>query len=132
MRNKPWVSQENSLSPEAGSRVYEPEHGRLDLRDRLIAFFREQDVLIADEDAGENASLICSGRLDSLALFNLTIWVEQESGRPFDVTTLDLAREWDTLSGIVAFVEELRGERAHPNGQTGRAAEVDLEWDTKS
>lgn len=82
----------------------------MDLHDRLIAFLKEQDVLNTGIDPKDDTSLIRSGLLDSFALFSLALWVEREAGRPFDVTTFDLSREWDTVAGIVGFVETLKGE----------------------
>ena len=104
----------------------------LDLRDRLMTFLKEQDVLFTGIEPKNDTSLIRSGLLDSLALFNLALWVEREAGRPFDVTTLDLSREWDTVAGIVGFVETLKGERAHSNNGLGRPEGSSPEWNTKS
>lgn len=104
----------------------------MDLRERLIDFLKEQDVRIPVSGTEEEASLIRSGLLDSLALFNLALWVEREAGRPVDVTALDLSREWDTVAGIVRFVENLKGERARPNDEASLPAPSSPAWDTKS
>ncbi len=87
--------------------------------------------MIAGSDPMEETSLIRSGLLDSLALFNLALWVEREAGQPFDLTSLDLSREWDTVAGIVEFVETLKGERARPNGGANQPERSNPEWDTK-
>lgn len=104
----------------------------MNLRERLIVFLKEQDVQIPESGPLEDTSLIRSGLLDSLALFNLALWVEREAGRPFDLTALDLSREWDTVAGIVGFVETLKGERAQPNGGSDQAVRAGGEWNTKS
>lgn len=89
---------------------------RATLQDRLIAFFMEQDVMIGQADLADDASLIRSGLVDSSALLNLTLWVEREAGRPFDVTALDLPEDWDTVADIVRFVEELKKDRSSLGG----------------
>jgi acyl carrier protein len=102
------------------------------LRDRLIAFLGEQDVMPETGVLDDETSLIRSGLLDSLALFNLTLWVEREAGRPFDVTALDLSRDWDTVAGIVAFVAALQANRAaHPKA-AGPFPGSDSPWPAKS
>jgi acyl carrier protein len=105
---------------------------RQDLRDRLIAFLKEQDIKIEDIDTREDASLIRSGLLDSLALFQLSLWVEREAGRPYDLTAVDLSREWDTVSGIVGFVEALKEQRLRSSNETVRPGPPGPAWDTKS
>lgn len=103
----------------------------MDLRDRLIAFLKEQDVAIGEIDSQEDLSLIRSGLLDSLALFNLTLWVEREAG-PYDLTSVDLSREWDTVAGIVGFVEALKAQGSRPNATTAQPGGPGPAWDTKS
>lgn len=93
----------------------------LDLRERLLAFLKEQDLAIPASDLKEDTLLISSGLLDSLALYNLTLWVEREAGRSYDLTTVDLSREWDTVTGIAGFVEMLvRADGAHSNAETAQ------------
>jgi len=50
------------------------------------------------------SSLIKSGLLDSLALFNLALWVEAEIGAPIDLATIELAECWDTAAAIAVFI----------------------------
>jgi acyl carrier protein len=52
--------------------------------------------------------LLSSGRLDSVALFQLVLWIEEKAGRPIDASTVDMRAEWDTIDSIVAFVERER------------------------
>lgn len=89
----------------------------MELRERLVAFFREQDLMIEESDLQENRSLIRSGLLDSLALFNLALWVEREAGQPFDLTAVDLSRDWDTVATIVEFVDKLKHKQAGANAE---------------
>lgn len=55
-----------------------------------------------------SSSLIRSGLLDSLALLNLALWIQEEVGPEIDLTAFDLAKEWDTLSDIEEFIERHR------------------------
>jgi len=71
------------------------------LRDDLLAFLTDQGVELGDHDA---EPLFESGRLDSLALFNLVLWIEDRTGVPIDPTAFDLAQEWASVRDIVAFV----------------------------
>ncbi|WP_341891218.1 acyl carrier protein [Variovorax sp. YR752] len=58
--------------------------------------------------ADDHASLLASGLLDSLALFNLSMWLEQQIGAPIDPTSFDVAREWDSVAAILRFIETQR------------------------
>jgi len=84
------------------------------LREELLEALTEWNVLPPD-GIDEHAPLISSGLLDSVALFNLLLWIEERVGQPVDPTTLDIAREWDTVETIIAFVERARaGEASRP------------------
>lgn len=83
----------------------------MSLQDRLITFIKEQNVEL-NCDLNENTSLIKSGFFDSLALFNLALWIEQEIGAKMDLTAFDLSEEWDTITGILNFIEKNRQFRA--------------------
>jgi acyl carrier protein len=56
----------------------------------------------------DSTSLIRSGLLDSLGLLNVALFVEKATGGSVDVETLDVAREWDTITDIVQFIEQFR------------------------
>ena len=60
-----------------------------------------------DEDMTDDMSLIRSGRLDSLGLFNLVMFIEQEAGHKIDFTAVDLATECDTIKAILGFIRKL-------------------------
>ena len=62
----------------------------------------------------DDLSLLRSGLLDSTTLFHLVDWIERQTGAPIDPGSLDIAREWDTISGILKFVEE-----RHKDGPSG-------------
>ena len=61
---------------------------------------------------GRDTPLIQSGLLDSLALFNVAMWVEEQMGDPIDVTTVDLPTEWNTVAGIISFIQNRRSRPA--------------------
>ncbi len=52
--------------------------------------------------------LFQSGELDSLALFNLLTWIEEQIGSPVDTGSLDPAREWSTVADILRYIERRR------------------------
>lgn len=74
------------------------------LHARLIEFLEGLDLELPDE-LKEDTSLIKSGILDSLSLFRLAGWIEQESGKKIDPSKLNLIEEWDTINDILKFVE---------------------------
>jgi acyl carrier protein len=74
------------------------------LHDELMAVFAEWSPALAN-DVTRSSPLLTSGRLDSLALFRLVLWIEKKIGRPIDVTAVDMPAQWDTVDMIVAFVE---------------------------
>ena len=55
-----------------------------------------------------NSSLIRSGILDSLALYQLILWIEKQIGKPVDPTQFDFASELDSITDILRFVEKNR------------------------
>jgi acyl carrier protein len=72
------------------------------LREELLAQMREWGVRGVG-DLRDDTPLISEGRLDSIALFSLTIWIEEKRGSPIDPTKVDIAREWDSIEKVVAF-----------------------------
>jgi acyl carrier protein len=82
----------------------------MSVRDALIAAIQGWGV-----DLGEikdDTPLLRSGLFDSLALFNLVVWVEEQIDAPVDPTTFDLLKEWDTVADIVIFIENRRKQNA--------------------
>jgi len=73
------------------------------LRARLIGLLEENnaEVCAAWRD---DTSLIRSGLIDSMALFNLALWIEQETGSRLDLNTFDPSVEWNTIAGILDFI----------------------------
>jgi acyl carrier protein len=72
-----------------------------------------EDLMRAIEEGGvelppgfhDDSSLIRSGLLDSTALLELVLWVEQRIGADLDLATFDLPEEWETVRTLVSFIE---------------------------
>ena len=74
-----------------------------DERTALIAFLKSRNVLLP-EGWDDDTSLVRSGILDSLALLELIIWLEERLGRPVDPTAIELAEALDSIRDILAFL----------------------------
>ncbi len=74
---------------------------RLQLLDFLREALSESNLEIRDD-----TSLIQSGLLDSSALFNLALWIENHTDSPIDPASFDLPKEWDTMASILGFIEK--------------------------
>jgi acyl carrier protein len=49
-----------------------------------------------------------SGLVDSAGLVELAAFVEREVGQPVDLSMVDLEQDWDTMDGILQFIERAR------------------------
>lgn len=78
------------------------------LRDDLL-FAMEQRGVDLPPDFTDDSSLIRSGLLDSTGLMNLVLWVEERIGAELDLTSFDLAEEWETVGKLVSFIERHQG-----------------------
>lgn len=74
------------------------------LRDDLVRAIEESGAQLPT-DLGDDAPLISSGLLDSTALFELALWIEDHVAPGLDLTTFDLAEEWDTIAKLLVFIE---------------------------
>lgn len=74
---------------------------------QLLAFIEGLGVEL-NTDLKEDTPLLTSGLFDSLALFRLVQWIEQEVGAPLDPTTFDIVEEWNTVTDILAFIRQHR------------------------
>jgi len=77
------------------------------LRDDLVRVIEASGALLP-ADLSDDTSLIQSGLLDSTALFDLALWIEERVASGLDLTSFDLAEEWDTLARLQAFIERHR------------------------
>ena len=71
----------------------------------------EELDLELDDKLKEDTPLIKSGILDSLSLFKLAAWVEQNVGIQVDLREFNLIEEWDTIADILNFVERYGNNR---------------------
>jgi acyl carrier protein len=72
--------------------------------DDLITAFATWSPALA-QDIARDTPLLTSGRLDSMAVFQLLLWIEARVGHAIDVTAIDMPAQWNTVDAIVAFVE---------------------------
>jgi acyl carrier protein len=75
-----------------------------EIRGELIRVIEESGALLPG-DVDEDTSLIRSGLLDSTALFAVAVWIEEHVTPGLDLTSFDLAEEWETIRRILAFIE---------------------------
>ena len=76
-------------------------------RAELIALLSET-VPDIDDTLGANEPLVSSGRVNSLALFRLALWIEEQTSQPIDFTRIDIGEAWDTTDRILDFLERIR------------------------
>jgi acyl carrier protein len=76
----------------------------MSLRDELVRVIEASGAHLP-HGFDDETSLIRSGVLDSTALFDLALWIEDRVAPGFDLTAFDLAEEWDTLARLQTFVE---------------------------
>ena len=80
------------------------------MHDELIRAI-EDWLPVLQGEVDRRTPLITSGRIDSLGLFRLVMWVERKIGRPIDVASIEMAKEFDSVDAIVGFVVRERGRR---------------------
>ncbi len=62
-------------------------------------------------DLGDDTPLITSGLLDSTALFQVALWIDESVTPGLDLTAFNLAVEWDTVAKLLAFIERHASEK---------------------
>ena len=83
---------------------------RAQLRALIAEFAPHEHGVIADD-----TPLISSALVESVALLNVALWVEEQVDAAVEITSFDLAAEWDTITQILDFVEKHRRPgRARP------------------
>jgi acyl carrier protein len=75
-------------------------------RAALLEFLASRVVPLPDE--GDDASLIRSGLIDSVALLDLILWIEARLGHAIDPTRVELFDELDSVSRILRFLQRER------------------------
>jgi hypothetical protein len=78
------------------------------LREELVRVIADGGVLLP-ADFDEHTPLISSGLLDSSALLQVVLWVEDRLAPGVDLATVDLGEEWDTVAKLLAFLEQHSG-----------------------
>ena len=82
-----------------------PERG--ELREQLRALIAEiggHGHGVIDDDT----PLISSAMVESITLLNVALWVEEHIDAAVEITSFDLASEWETVARILDFVEKHR------------------------
>jgi acyl carrier protein len=82
------------------------------LRDELVGLIQTWSSLPLSLD--DDTSLIASGLLDSLALFNLILWIEEKTGRSIEPTSVNLVAEWDSIPRILQYIQDSAMIRPSP------------------
>jgi len=78
--------------------------GKTPSREELIRAIEAAGAVLP-RPLDDDASLIRSGLVDSTALFEIVLWMEDRVAPGLDLTAFDLPEEWDTMAKLVAFVE---------------------------
>jgi acyl carrier protein len=77
------------------------------LREELLALLPDLGAR-ADAALGDDSSLIASGLIDSVGLFQLLLWIEEKTGTAIDPGEVDWRTEWDTMNGILGYIARRR------------------------
>ena len=77
------------------------------LREELLAELPRWGVKHV-ADLRDDASLIVSGLIDSVGLFEMLLWVEEKTGTTIDPAAVDWRREWDSVRAILHYIEQGR------------------------
>ena len=78
------------------------------LREELVAELSQWGA----RDAGpvlDDTSLIVSGLIDSVGLFQMLLWIEEKVGSSIDPAQVDWRRDWDSVGAILLYIEQRRG-----------------------
>jgi acyl carrier protein len=78
-----------------------------DAADRLLEYLRSSEFSV-DGEIQASTPLLDSGLLDSLGLFKLALWIEEELGAPLSLGEVEAVRDWNTVTQIAAFIEKQR------------------------
>lgn len=83
----------------------------MSLRDQLIELI-DGSGMEPSQALKDDTSLITSGLIDSMGLFNLVVWIEGKIDSKIDFTEIDVSKELDTIADILIFVEKHRNPGA--------------------
>ena len=82
----------------------------MSLRDQLVELILGSGVEL-DGELDDETSLVQSGLLDSMALFELMTFIAERVDPTIDLTAFDVRQEWDTVTSVLAFIDRHRPER---------------------
>lgn len=74
-----------------------------------MAFLERKLDELGREPAGalrDDTSLLASGLLDSMTILELAEWIDGETQEPVDLAAVDVKTRWDSIAGILDFVEQ--------------------------
>ena len=80
------------------------------IREELTSFLSTLEIEWP-EQIDDDTPLVSSGRFDSTALFNLTLWIEDQVGAPIDPASANISQAWDSPRLIIEFIEARRAGR---------------------
>lgn len=80
-----------------------PDKLKAQITDFIVSKLNDSGKGVPDDFNG-STPLITSGLLESLYLLELAVFIEEETGSTLDLTTLDLATDWDTVDSILNFL----------------------------
>ena len=89
------------------------------LRDELLAAIKSWGVNLP-QNCADDDPLMTTGLFDSLAIFNLVLWVEAKTGRKLEPSKTDILKEWNSIFGILAYVHD--GGKPSHSAQAAPAA----------
>jgi len=75
----------------------------------VIAFLETTSAQFPAPIAADTV-IIESGLLDSQALFQLSLWIEDQIGAPLSLESLDIAADWNTPEAVARFIARARGQ----------------------
>ena len=59
----------------------------------------------------DDTSLIVSGLVDSVGLFQMLLWIEEKVGSTIDPASVNWRRDWDSVGAILQYIEQRRTRR---------------------
>jgi len=86
------------------------------LRDEVLSELPQWGVKGVN-DIQDDTSLIVSGLVDSVGLFQMLLWIEEKAGVAIDPASVDWRREWDTVDAILRYIV-----RRQEDARAGRPA----------
>ncbi len=74
---------------------------------RLLEYLRSPEFALGCEIEADTP-LLDSELLDSLGLFRLAMWIEEELGAPVELGAVDVVRDWNTVDRVATYIKKQR------------------------